>query len=71
MASFLLNVENHDDILEVGSHDMHDVRWVIAALPDADNRVALAVKYIPAQGGVGTILVRNRYNGSTACPPAQ
>jgi hypothetical protein len=31
---------------------------------DATNRVALALKYIPAQGGVGPILVRNRYDGS-------
>ena len=31
---------------------------------DATNRVALALKYIPAQGGAGTILVRNRYDGS-------
>jgi hypothetical protein len=38
---------------------------------DANNRVALAVKSIPAQGGVGTILVRNRYGGSAAGPPAQ
>ena len=30
---------------------------------DANNRVALAVKHIPAQGGVGTIVVRNRYPG--------
>jgi len=30
---------------------------------DANHRVALAVKHIPAQGGVGTILVRNRYPG--------
>jgi hypothetical protein len=29
---------------------------------DANNRVALAVKHIPAQGGVGTIRVRNRYD---------
>jgi len=28
---------------------------------DAHNRVALAVKSIPAQGGVGTIIVRNQY----------
>jgi hypothetical protein len=28
---------------------------------DANNRVALALKYIPAQGGVGSIIVRNRY----------
>ena len=28
---------------------------------DANNRVALAVKHIPAQGGVGTLIVRNRY----------
>jgi IMP cyclohydrolase len=27
---------------------------------DAHNRVALAVKHIPAQGGVGTIMVRNQ-----------
>ena len=27
---------------------------------DAHNRVALAVKHIPAQGGVGTIIVQNR-----------
>ena len=33
---------------------------------DADNRVALAVKYIPAQGGAGTILVRNRYDSGAA-----
>jgi hypothetical protein len=32
---------------------------------DASNRVALAIKHIPAQGGVGTIRVRNRYD-----PPA-
>ena len=38
---------------------------------DATNRVALALKYIPVQGGVGTILVRNRYDGSAACTPAQ
>src|SRR5262249_54998530 len=31
---------------------------------DVNNRVALAVKYIPAQGGVGTIVVRNRYDES-------
>jgi len=30
------------------------------------NRVALAVKYIAAQGGVGTIMVRNRYEVATA-----
>jgi len=30
---------------------------------DANNRVALALKSIPAQGGAGTILVRNRYDG--------
>jgi hypothetical protein len=29
---------------------------------DTNNRVALAVKHIPAQGGMGTILVRNRYD---------
>ena len=29
---------------------------------DANNRVALAVKYIPAQGGVSTLMVRNRYD---------
>jgi hypothetical protein len=28
---------------------------------DAHNRVALAVKYIPAQGGTGTIIVRNQH----------
>jgi hypothetical protein len=28
---------------------------------DAHNRVALAVKYIPAQGGMGTIIVRNQH----------
>jgi len=28
---------------------------------DAHNRVALAVKHIHAQGGVGTIIVRNQY----------
>src|SRR5215813_12387330 len=33
---------------------------------DADNRVALAVKHIAAQGGAGTILVRNRYEGAVA-----
>ena len=31
---------------------------------DANNRVALAVKHIAAQGGVGTILARNRYEGT-------
>src|SRR5215471_1455321 len=31
---------------------------------DANNRVALALKSIPARGGVGTILVRNRYDTS-------
>lgn len=31
---------------------------------DANNRVALAVKHIPAEGGVGSIMVRNRYDGS-------
>jgi IMP cyclohydrolase len=29
---------------------------------DADNRVSLAVKTIPAQGGSGTIIVRNRFS---------
>jgi hypothetical protein len=29
---------------------------------DANNRVALAIKHIPVQGGAGTILVRNRYD---------
>jgi hypothetical protein len=29
---------------------------------DANNRVALAIKHIPAQGGMGAILVRNRYD---------
>jgi IMP cyclohydrolase len=38
--------------------DLLDMYW--EAL-DANNRVALAVKHIPAQGGVGTIIVRNRY----------
>jgi hypothetical protein len=38
--------------------DLLDTYW--EAL-DAHNRVALAVKYIPAQGGVGTITVRNQY----------
>ncbi len=28
---------------------------------DADNRIALAVKHIPASGGPGTLLVHNRY----------
>src|SRR5712691_4120719 len=31
---------------------------------DAHNRVALAVKHIHAQGGMGTIIVRNRYEGA-------
>ncbi len=31
---------------------------------DASNRVALALKSIPAQGGMGTIMVRNRYDAS-------
>ena len=39
---------------------------------DANNRVALAVKYIPAQGGVSSLMVRNRYDSSTVsyapCP---
>jgi IMP cyclohydrolase len=38
--------------------DLLDLYW--EAL-DAHNRVALAVKHIPAQGGVGSIIVRNRY----------
>ncbi len=38
--------------------DLLDMYW--EAL-DTNNRVALAVKHIPAQGGVGTIIVRNRY----------
>lgn len=38
--------------------DLLDMYW--EAL-DANNRVALAVKHIPASGGVGTIIVRNRY----------
>jgi hypothetical protein len=38
--------------------DLLDLYW--EAL-DASNRVALAIKHIPAQGGVGTIVVRNRY----------
>jgi len=29
---------------------------------DADNRVALALKSIPAQGGAGTIIVQNQYD---------
>jgi hypothetical protein len=29
---------------------------------DVNNRVALAVKYIPAAGGTGTITVRNRHD---------
>jgi len=33
---------------------------------DANNRIALAVKYIAAQGGVGTIMVRNRYEVAVA-----
>jgi IMP cyclohydrolase len=37
--------------------DLLDTYW--EAL-DVHNRVALAVKYIPAQGGVGTIIVRNQ-----------
>jgi IMP cyclohydrolase len=37
--------------------DLLDMYW--EAL-DAHNRVALAVKYIPAQGGTGTIIVRNQ-----------
>jgi hypothetical protein len=37
--------------------DLLDMYW--EAL-DTHNRVALAVKYIPAQGGIGTILVRNQ-----------
>jgi hypothetical protein len=37
--------------------DLLDTYW--EAL-DAHNRVALAVKHIPAQGGTGTILVRNQ-----------
>ena len=37
--------------------DLLDTYW--EAL-DAHNRVALAVKHIPAQGGVGTIIVRNQ-----------
>lgn len=32
---------------------------------DANNRVALAIKHIPAQGGAGTIVVRNQYNTQT------
>jgi IMP cyclohydrolase len=43
--------------------DLLDTYW--QAL-DANNRVALAVKYIPAQGGVGSIMVRNRYDQHTA-----
>lgn len=31
---------------------------------DANNRVALALKSVPAQGGVSTIMVRNRYDAS-------
>jgi hypothetical protein len=38
--------------------DLLDLYW--EAL-DASNRVALAIKHIPAQGGVGTIMIRNRY----------
>jgi IMP cyclohydrolase len=38
--------------------DLLDTYW--EAL-DAHNRVALAVKYIPPQGGVGTIIVRNQH----------
>ena len=37
--------------------DLLDMYW--EAL-DAHNRVALAVKHIPAQGGTGTIIVRNQ-----------
>jgi hypothetical protein len=37
--------------------DLLDMYW--EAL-DAHNRVALAVKHIPAQGGTGTIIVRNK-----------
>jgi hypothetical protein len=29
---------------------------------DTNHRVALAIKYIPPQGGMGTIMVRNRYH---------
>jgi hypothetical protein len=32
---------------------------------DVHNRVALAVKYIPAAGGTGTITVRNAQNAMT------
>jgi hypothetical protein len=32
---------------------------------DANNRVALAVKHIPVRGGVGSIIVRNRYEPHT------
>jgi hypothetical protein len=42
--------------------DLLDTYW--QAL-DANNRVALAVKHIPAQGGVGNIIVRNRYEPHT------
>jgi hypothetical protein len=28
---------------------------------DTNNRVALAIKHIPARGGEGAIMVRNRY----------
>jgi len=33
---------------------------------DASNRVALALKSIPAQGGAGSIMVRNQYDRSAA-----
>lgn len=39
-------------------YELLDTYW--EAL-DANNRVALAIKSIPAQGGAGRILVRNRY----------
>jgi hypothetical protein len=43
----------------VGSpQDLLDLYW--EAL-DVSNRVALAIKHIQVQGGVGTIMVRNRY----------
>ena len=38
---------------------------------DANNRVALALKYIPAQGGIGTIMVRNRYDSSASYASVQ
>ena len=48
-------------LLDGGSFSEEDLNAL-----DASNRVALALKSIPAQGGIGTIMVRNRYDASQA-----